>query len=323
MIRYGRVTAVDGVSFTAAGGEVTVLLGPNGAGKTSTVEHLEGYIPSASGHSTVLGLDPIRDRRELASRMGIMLQNGGIPMAIRPVDALRQYAGFFDDPMDPHDVMERVGLTDRARIPYRRLSGGERQRLSLGLAIIGRPEVLFLDEPSAGVDLSGRDSINEIVTELRDGGACVLVTTHDLAEAEELADRVVIIDEGRIVADGRLSELLSGGDRTEMVFTTTSGFDVAAMSRRLGLTVSRLSAHDHRVELPSEDPRVRTETIAAIADACLEADIGLVAVRTGATRLDDVFRSVTTTYTPTGAGRDPAGVTAGSGRRHREEEDPR
>lgn len=293
VIRYGDFTAVDGASFHASAGEVTVLLGPNGAGKTSTVEHLEGYRRARSGHSAVLGLDPVRDQRRLAPRMGVMLQNGGIPMAIRPPDVLRQYAGFFDDPIDPEEILERVGLTGQRRTTYRKLSGGQRQRLSLGLAIIGRPEVVFLDEPSAGVDLAGRDSINEIVTELRESGCCVIVTTHDLSEAEQLADRVVIMNRGRVVANGSLSDLLSLDGAGEIVFTTTGTLDVELLSERIRSRVTRLSTRDFRVELVSDSPRERTEMIGAIARACLDADIGLVDVRAGSSRLDDVFRTLT------------------------------
>ncbi|MHB1138580.1 MAG: ATP-binding cassette domain-containing protein, partial [Microthrixaceae bacterium] len=130
VIRYGDTTAVDGITFSAAAGEVTVVLGPNGAGKTSTIEHLEGYRPSVSGRTRVLGLDPRRDHRRLTRSVGLMLQRGGIPTAIRPRELLRQYAGFFDDPLDPAALLERVGLTERQRTPYRRLSGGEQQRLS-------------------------------------------------------------------------------------------------------------------------------------------------------------------------------------------------
>lgn len=293
VIRYGPRTAVDGVSFDADPGQVTVLLGPNGAGKTSTVEHLEGYRPASSGRSTVLGLDPIRDQRVLATRVGIMLQNGGIPMAIRPLEALRQYAGFFADSIDPHEVLERVGLVGDVGTTYRKLSGGQRQRLSLGLAIIGRPDVVFLDEPSAGVDLAGRDSINELISELRTQGACVIVTTHDLTEAEQLADRVVILDHGRVVADGTLTELLSDGGGTSIVFTTADAVDVTMLAQRLGLQVTKLSTRDYGVDPGDVSGSRRTEIMGQIAMACAEADVDLVDIRVGSSRLDDVFRTLT------------------------------
>lgn len=294
VIRYGRTTAVDGASFVAAAGEVTVLLGPNGAGKTSTVEHLEGYRAARSGRSAVLGLDPVTDRRRLARHVGIMLQSGGIPMAIRPLDVLRQYAGFFDDPLDPVELLARIGLTEQSRTTYRKLSGGQRQRLSLGLAIIGRPKVVFLDEPSAGVDLAGRDSMNDIVTELRDDGACVVVTTHDLTEAEQLADRVVIMNRGRVVADDRLGDLLSDRGAGGIVFTTTGPCDRERLSQRIGIDVTGLSAHDHRVDAGTGSSRERTMVMARIANACAEENIELLEVRVGSSRLADLFRTLTT-----------------------------
>lgn len=296
VIRYGATTAVDGASFRAAAGEVTVLLGPNGAGKTSTVEHLEGYRTARSGRSSVLGLDPINDRRRLAPQVGIMLQNGGIPMAIRPLDALRQYAGFFDDPIDPVELLGRIGLTGQTRTTYRKLSGGQRQRLSLGLAIIGRPKVVFLDEPSAGVDLAGRDSISQIVMELRDQGACVVVTTHDLAEAQQLADRVVIMDGGRVVADDLLADLLSDHGTGGIVFSTAGTFDSARLSARLGMDVVSLSTRDHHVDLGSVTQRQRTEAMSQIAHACADEGIDLLEVRVGSSRLDDLFRALTTDH---------------------------
>lgn len=294
VIRYGQTTAVDGASFRAAAGEVTVLLGPNGAGKTSTVEHLEGYRTARSGRSSVLGLDPLRDRRQLSAHVGIMLQNGGIPMAIRPLDALRQYAGFFDDPIDPVELLDRVGLTGQRGTTYRKLSGGQRQRLSLGLAIIGRPSVVFLDEPSAGVDLAGRDSINEIITELRDRGACVVVTTHDLAEAEQLADRVVIMDHGRVVADATLADLLSDHGDGGIVFTTAEVPDLEGLAARIGSEVIRLSTRDYRVRAGSGTARDRTLMMATIAEACAATGVDLLDIRVGGSRLDDLFRTLTT-----------------------------
>ena len=211
VIRYGDVTAVDGVSFSAMAGEVTVVLGPNGAGKTSTIEHLEGYRRADSGRSRVLGLDPATDHAALTRQVGIMLQQGGIPTGIRPSEVLTQYAGFFDDPRDPVELLRTVGLSDRAGATYRRLSGGEQQRLSLALALVGRPRVVFLDEPTAGVDLEGRDLIRRVIDELRDDGVTVVVTTHDLDEAARSADHIVIIDHGRVVADGTPASLMTDG----------------------------------------------------------------------------------------------------------------
>ncbi len=210
-VRYGSLTAVDRLSFTAAAGEVVALLGPNGAGKTSTIEVLEGYRRPSSGHVRVAGLDPLADHAALTRHIGVMLQSGGVYAGIRPLEMLRLVAAFHDDPDDPEDLLERVGLTHRRSARWRQLSGGEQQRLSLALALVGRPDVAFLDEPTAGVDVVGRQLIRQVVGDLRAAGVCVLLTTHELEEAEKAADRVVIIDRGRLAASGTPSELMTAG----------------------------------------------------------------------------------------------------------------
>ena len=196
VVRYGARAAVDGLSLTAERGQVLALLGPNGAGKTSTVETLEGYRRAAAGTVRVLGLDPASDHRRLVARMGVMLQRGGVYPVMGPRRVLRLFADYYDDPEDPEALLDLVGLRAVARTPWRRLSGGEQQRLSLALALVGRPEVVFLDEPTAGVDPEGRITVRRVVTELRHRGACVVLTTHELPEAERLADEVVIIARG-------------------------------------------------------------------------------------------------------------------------------
>src|SRR5947199_257283 len=202
VVRYSSLVAVDRLSFTAEAGELVALLGPNGAGKTSTVETLEGYRRPSDGSVRVLGLDPVAQHAAVTPRIGVMLQSGGVYPGMRVIEALRLFAAFYDNPLDPEELLAKVGLTSVARTVWRRLSGGEQQRLSLALALIGRPAVAFLDEPTAGVDPAGRLAIREVIAGLRDAGVCVILTTHELEEAERLADRIVIIDHGRIVADG-------------------------------------------------------------------------------------------------------------------------
>ena len=297
VISYGDVRAVDGVSFTAAAGEVTVVLGPNGAGKTSTIEHLEGYRRAGSGTARVLDLDPIAGHRPLAERVGVMLQAGGIPPAIRPIELLRQYAGFFDDPRDPDELLRSVGLSDRRRTPYRRLSGGEQQRLSLALALVGRPWLVFLDEPTAGVDLEGRDLIRRVLDGLRDEGVCVVLTTHDLDEAQRLADHVVIIDRGRVVAQGSPEELVRGGTDDHLLFGAPPGLDAASLSDALGAPVHETGPGEYRVDT-APDPA----TVAALTSWLAERDLPLADLRARRRRLDDVFRQLTGTSAvdPTG-----------------------
>ncbi|MDQ2679390.1 MAG: ABC transporter ATP-binding protein [Actinomycetota bacterium] len=288
VVRYGDSVAVDGVSFTAEAGEVTVVLGPNGAGKTSTIEHLEGYRRADGGTSSVLGLDPVRQHAELSRLVGVMLQHGGIPTGIRPPEVLAQYAGFFDHPLDPDELLRTVGLHDRRRTTYRRLSGGEQQRLSLALALIGRPRCVFLDEPTAGVDLAGRDLIRSVIAGLRDDGVCVVVTTHDLDEAERLADHVVIIDHGTVVGAGAPSELISATGSDHVLFGAAPGLDVAALSAAVGAAVDEVSRGEYRVAAAPSPA-----TVAAITSWLADHDLQLADLRAERQRLDDVFRRLT------------------------------
>ena len=208
--RYGGRAVIDGASFAVAAGEIVALLGPNGAGKTTTVEIIEGYRRADGGSVRVLGEDPVRGGRSLRARVGLMLQGGGIDMRARPRETLHQYAGFHADPRDPDALLDLVGLTAVATTRYRRLSGGERQRLGLALALVGQPEVVILDEPTGGMDPEGRAATRRIVADLRDAGVAVLLTSHDLADVERLADRIHILVAGRIVAAGTPAELVAG-----------------------------------------------------------------------------------------------------------------
>src|SRR5690242_21362383 len=199
--RYGQTTAVDGLTLSAARGAVTGILGPNGAGKTTTIEICEGYRRPDQGTVRVLGLDPVRDARALRPRVGVMLQSGGLPQAVPAGEYLRVMASFYAHPLDPAALLDRLGLAGSVRVPCRRLSGGQQQRLSLAAAIIGRPELVFLDEPTAGLDPQARHATWDLITSLRADGVSVILTTHFMEEAERLSDHVVIIDAGHTVAD--------------------------------------------------------------------------------------------------------------------------
>ncbi|MBB4919491.1 ABC transporter ATP-binding protein [Streptosporangium saharense] len=208
--RYGRTTAIDGLTLGAARGAVTAILGPNGAGKTSTIEICEGFRKADGGTVRVLGLDP--SRPELRARVGVMPQAGGVPPAARCGEWLRLMSRFHAHPLDPAALLERLGLSEHARTPYRRMSGGQQQRVSLAASVIGRPELVFLDEPTAGLDPQARHACWELVGDLRAAGVSVVLTTHHMDEAEKLSDRVVIIDRGRVVADGTPASL-TGAER--------------------------------------------------------------------------------------------------------------
>jgi ABC-2 type transport system ATP-binding protein len=289
VVRYpAGVVAVDGLSFSAEAGEVLALLGPNGAGKTTTVESLEGYKSPTSGTVRVLGLDPVADHARLTPRIGVMLQKGGVYPGIRPVEALRLFAAFYDSPEDPAVLLERLGLAAVARTPWRRLSGGEQQRVSLALALVGRPDVVFLDEPTAGVDVSGRQVIREVIAELRARGCCVLLATHELDEAERVADRVVIVDHGRLLAEGTPAALMSSTARTTIEFGAPAGLDVAALSAAVGAPV---------VETRPGEYSVATEpapaTVAALTAWLAQHDLPLGDLRAGRQSLEDVFLRLT------------------------------
>jgi ABC-2 type transport system ATP-binding protein len=206
--RYsGGFEAVRGVSFSVARGELFALLGTNGAGKTSTVELLEGLARPDGGTVRVLGLDPVADRVAVRRRTGVMLQEGGFPGDLTVTETARMWAGCVSGARPVGEALELVGLGARATVRTKQLSGGERRRLDLGLALLGRPEVLFLDEPTTGLDAEGRRDTWEVVGRLRNEGTSVLLTTHYLEEAEVLADRLAIMREGQIVASGTPAEV--------------------------------------------------------------------------------------------------------------------
>jgi ABC-2 type transport system ATP-binding protein len=221
---YGARRAVDGLSLDVPRGAVLALLGPNGAGKTTTIEICEGFRRADSGRVRVLGLDPQADARALRPRVGVMLQDGvGGYTAARAIELLRLFASYAANPHDPEDLLDGVGLTEAATTPVKRLSGGQQQRLSLALALVGRPELVFLDEPTAGMDPQARRGTWEFIRKLRADGVSVVLTTHYLDEAEQLADRVVVVDAGRLVAEGTPAELTRAGAEGQIRFRAPAG----------------------------------------------------------------------------------------------------
>lgn len=221
-IRYADLVAVDSVSFAASHGEVTALLGRNGAGKTSTLEACEGLRRATSGSVRVLGADAARLSAAVRARMGVMLQDGGIAPGARVRHLVRHYCLLYGRGADADEILQQVALRERAASPWRRLSGGERQRFSLALALAAVPDVVFLDEPTAGVDLDGREAIRGIIASLAARGCCVMLATHDLDEAERVADRAVVLHAGRVVLDDTVASICRDGQRLEDAVRTVT-----------------------------------------------------------------------------------------------------
>ena len=294
--RYGDVRAVDRLALTVDAGEVFGLLGPNGAGKTTTVETLEGYRRPDRGRVRVLGLDPIHDGRQLRPQIGVMLQDGGLYPGVRPLEALRLFAAFYDHPVDPEALLERVGLSDARRTVVRRLSGGQQQRLSLALALVGRPSLVFLDEPTAGMDPRARATTWELVRRLSQDGVTVLLTTHAMDEAEQLCHRVAIIDAGRLVACGTPADLMLPAARDETRFSAPPGLDCASLANAVGLAGGLVLEERPGAYLLRAD--ATPQLVAALALWLRDRDVRIGELRTGRRTLEEVFLTLTSGETP-------------------------
>ncbi|MQA85160.1 MAG: ATP-binding cassette domain-containing protein [Streptosporangiales bacterium] len=288
--RYGTRTAVAGLSFEATSGEITALLGPNGAGKTTTVEICEGFRRPDGGSARVLGLDPRRDARRLKPRVGVMLQSGGIPPDARVGEVLRLAASLYAQPVDAEYLLVRLGLRESARVTCRRLSGGQRQRLSLALAIVGRPDLVFLDEPTAGLDPQARRATWELVDELRHQGTSVVMTTHYMEDADRLADHVVIVDHGRTVAQGSPAELTSQGAERQLRFRARPALDLDQLLSALppGSTAKESPAGHYLIE-----GEVGPHLLATVTAWCASHDVLAEDLRIESRTLEDVFLDLT------------------------------
>jgi ABC-2 type transport system ATP-binding protein len=286
--RYGSRTVVDDLSLEVRAGEVVALLGPNGAGKTTTVEIVEGYRYADSGSVRVLGIDPFRAGRQHRARVGLMLQEGGIDLRARPAETLRQYAAFHADPLDPGGLLEELGLRTVASTPFRRLSGGERQRLGFALALVGRPEVLILDEPTAGMDPEARAVVRARIAAEREAGTAILVTSHELADIDRIADRIAVLVAGHIVGAGTPAEL-TAGLRPRLRFRLDRPLDdvaLASLSAALGAEVR--GTHDvARYEVDAGEPTPRL--VAALAAWCESAGRLMVESRAVGGSLEEAY----------------------------------
>ncbi|MFC8826339.1 ABC transporter ATP-binding protein [Streptomyces sp. NPDC057137] len=287
----GGFQAVDEVSFTVGEGELFALLGTNGAGKTSTVEMLEGLARPSGGTVRVLGRDPYTERAEVRPRTGVMLQEGGLPSDLTVKETVRMWAGCTSGARPTGEALELVGMGKRADVRVKQLSGGEKRRLDLALALLGRPEVLFLDEPTTGLDAEGRRDTWELVRALRDGGTTVLLTTHYLEEAEGLADRLAIMHGGRIVVSGTPSEVTATRP-SRIRFTLPSGMEpgqlpltlmAAADGRRIEIRTQHLQRDLAELLRWAQEFDVHLDKLDARSASLEEAFLDIAAQRAGAT----------------------------------------
>ncbi|MEO5664796.1 MAG: ABC transporter ATP-binding protein [Nocardioides sp.] len=293
VMAYGDKTAVDGLSMQVARGSITAVLGPNGAGKTTTLETCEGYRRPQAGTVRVLGLDPQRQRRELLPRIGVMLQAGGAWSGVRAMEMLDHVAALHAHPLDTAMLHDRLGLADCGRTPYRRLSGGQQQRLGLAMALVGRPELVFVDEPTAGMDPQARRTTWELLEEIRTDGVTVVLTTHHMDEAEHLADQIHIIDHGRLIASGSPTELTSGGHSATIRLVVMRPFPDGApesLGADLGSAtkVTQIDARSMLITGPADG-----STLRIVSQWCESHDIVPESLALGRQTLEDVFLGLT------------------------------
>jgi ABC-2 type transport system ATP-binding protein len=286
---YGSRRAVDGLSLTVPRGAVLALLGPNGAGKTTTVETCEGFRRPDSGSVRVLGFDP--GSPELRPRVGVMLQDGvGGYTGATALELLRLFASYALRPQSPTELLEVVGLSDVGGTAVKRLSGGQQQRLSLALALVARPELVFLDEPTSGMDPQARRGTWDLVRSLRDDGVTVVLTTHFLDEAEQLADSVVVIDAGRVVAQGSPAELTRSGAEGQIRFSAVPALQLDLLLATLPPGTLAIEKEPGRYVVTGD---VTPHLLAALTAWCATQDVLAEDLAVERRTLEDVFLELT------------------------------
>ncbi len=282
--RYGEKVAVQNVSFTVERGEIFGMLGPNGAGKTTTVECVAGLRAPNGGSISVLGLDPIRDRRVLHKRLGIQLQESAIQNRLRVAEALDLYSSFYENPADWEELLDRLGLAPHRNVAYGKLSGGQKQRLSIALALVGKPEIAVLDELTTGLDPQARRDTWALIEGVRDSGVTIILVTHFMEEAQRLCDRVAVIDAGKVVALDTPEGLASHvGAENRLYFRPSAPVDEAALKELPEVSSVRVAA-DGTVSIAGDE-----HVVQAVMSLLARAHIVAGDLRVDQASLDDAF----------------------------------
>lgn len=286
-VNFGSLRAVDNVSLTVERGTIHALLGPNGAGKSTTIAASVGLLKPTSGHARIFGYDPVKEHTHSSALAGVMLQDGGLPMASKPLNTLKNLSRMYADPADYHELAERLGITAFADRTIRRMSGGQKQRVGMAAALIGKPQLVFLDEPTAGLDPQSRLAVFTIVEELREQGVAVVLTTHDMDDAAHLSDYVTIIDKGHVISHGTVGELTGDGSSTLTIRARHLGQNLLDQFRAYGEVDL---AKDGAVTITGD---FTTQTVHAITGLLNDAGADITSLSLASRSLDDVFLDLT------------------------------
>lgn len=286
-VNFGSLRAVDNVSLTVERGTIHALLGPNGAGKSTTIAASVGLLKPTSGHARIFGYDPVKEHTHSSALAGVMLQDGGLPMASKPLNILKNLSRMYADPADYHELAERLGITAFADRTIRRMSGGQKQRVGMAAALIGKPQLVFLDEPTAGLDPQSRLAVFSIVEELREHGVAVVLTTHDMDDAAQLSDYVTIIDKGQVISHGTVDELTGDGSSTLTIRAHHLGQNLLDQFHAYGEVDL---AKDGAVTITGD---FTTQTVHAITGLLNDAGADIISLSLASRSLDDVFLDLT------------------------------
>ncbi len=286
-VDFGNFRAVDDVSLTVERGSVHALLGPNGAGKSTTIAASVGLLKPTSGRARIFGYDPVKEHTHSSALAGVMLQDGGLPMSSKPLNILKNLSRMYADPVDYHELAERLGIVTFADRTIRRMSGGQKQRVAMAAALIGKPQLVFLDEPTAGLDPQSRLAVFSIVEELREQGVAVVLTTHDMDDAAHLSDYVTIIDKGHVISHGTVAELTGDGSSTLTISATRINQTLLEQFRAYGEVET---AKDGSVSITGD---FTTQKVHAITGLLNDAGVDMMSMSLATRSLDDVFLDLT------------------------------